>query len=150
MDCHHPVVGREVFVMWKQLVIVSVVLGCKPADAPHNDTGLIAQHRRAYELFNKKDPAMFELFADDIVETSNAEPQPIVGKKALIEMNQEMWKGIPDIHVDVDSALAQASFTVVTGHLRGTKDGKPMDVPFVEVVEWKDGKARRSYPFMQN
>ncbi|MBI1945757.1 MAG: ester cyclase [Deltaproteobacteria bacterium] len=117
----------------------------------------VARHKRAYALFSAHDPAMFDLFADDVIEVQ--EPEPIVGKPALIELNRAFWGGFSDIRVDVDRAWGAGAHTFLAGRLRGTNDGlfapmgldhtgKAIDVGFVEVVRWRDGKAVRSVPLM--
>lgn len=117
----------------------------------------VARHKQAYELFSAHDAAMFELFADEIVEVQ--EPEPIVGKAALMEFNRAFWGGFSDIRVDVDRAWGAGAHTFLAGRLRGTNDGvfppmgldrtgKKIDVGFVEVVQWRDGKAVRAVPLM--
>ena len=119
----------------------------------------IENHVRAYELFSNHDPAMFDLFDENIVEKQ--EPDPIVGKAALAEFNRAFWAGFSDLRVDLDCAYGAGDYTFVAGRLRGTNDGdfpmmglsktgKAIDIGFVEVVHWKNGKAVLSVPLMDN
>jgi predicted ester cyclase len=113
---------------------------------------------KAYELFSAHDTTMFDLFAEDI---EKQDPEPIVGRKALSEFNKAFWKGFTDIQVDLDLNRISASgdYTFASGHIRGTNDGefppmglsktgKKIDVDFVEVIKWKNGKAVLSIPII--
>lgn len=115
--------------------------------------------KRAYELFSAHDTTMFHFFADNIIEKQD--PEPIVGKQALSEFNKAFWAGFSDIRVDldVDRMAASGDYTFASGHLRGTNDGefppmglsktgKKIDVDFVEMIKWENGKAVISIPLM--
>jgi predicted ester cyclase len=116
-------------------------------------------HRKVYELFDKKDPAMEDYFADDIVESNNSEPKDTVGKKALMEYNKGFWSGFPDAKVIVEDAWGAGPYSVAVARVTGTNDGdwpamglkktgKKINVPFVEIVKWEKGKAKWSGSFM--
>jgi predicted ester cyclase len=113
-------------------------------------------HWRSYALFSAHDPAMFEVFADDIVE--HQEP-PIVGREALAEFNRAFWAGFSDLRATLDRVFAAGDFTFAAGRVTGTNDGpmpafgidrtgRKLDVGFVEVIQWRDGKAAHSWPIM--
>jgi len=116
-------------------------------------------HKKVYELFSKHDKAMGDVFADDAVESNMSEAADIKGKKALMGFNEQLWKGFPDIKVEVQEAWGAGDFTFLVGRLTGTneaplpamgikkKTGKPIDFLFAEVVKWENGKAKMSWPF---
>jgi hypothetical protein len=116
----------------------------------------VETHRLAYALFSRHDPAMFEVFGEDIVE--HQEP-PIVGREALSAFNRAFWGGFSDLRVDVDRVCGAGDYTFLAGRLRGTNDGpmpplgidstgRTLDIGFVEVIRWADGKAVHSWPIM--
>lgn len=116
----------------------------------------LESHRNAYGLFSRHDTGMFEHMDEGIIE--HQEP-PIVGRDALKAFNAALWEGFSDIGVTVETGHAAGEYTFVSGRLCGTNDGplpmfgldrsgKKLDIGFVEVVRWKDGKAAESWPIM--
>lgn len=113
--------------------------------------------RHAYTLWNARDPAFGAVLANEIVESNNSEPQDTVGKAALEQHNAALIGAFSNVRIDVERVLAAGHYTVSFAHMRGTHDGdlgplkrtgKSIDVPLVEVIEWRDGKAIRSMPFL--
>lgn len=121
----------------------------------------VARHREAFARFSKADRSMFDLIADDIVESNQSEPHDFHGKKELLAFNEAFWTGFPDIHVDVEHAFGAGEYTFLAGRLRGTNTGpmpalgidntgKKLDLGFFEIVRWQNGRATHSWPFMDS
>ncbi|MBI2372578.1 MAG: ester cyclase [Deltaproteobacteria bacterium] len=149
----------------KKLITFALLATCACATTQANDPPTMSAteranaqlHKQAYALFSAHDEKMFELFAEDIVEVQH--PEPIVGKPALADFNRAFWGGFSDIRVDVEQAYAAGEYTFLAGRLRGTNDGtfapmglnrtnRKLDLHFVEVVRWRNGKAIHSTPVM--
>jgi predicted ester cyclase len=130
------------------------VLISKDDAVEQKNIGLV---KSSYALFNKRDKGFADTIADDIVESTNADPADLVGKKALEEHNKMLLGAFSDMHIDVDNVWAAGDYTIAVEHARGTHDGdlgpvkktgKSVDVTIVEVIKWKDGKAVATWPFM--
>ena len=119
----------------------------------------IERVKEAYALFSAHDSSMFDYFAENMVEKQD--PEDIVGKKAIVELNKAFWAGFTNIRADLDTNRISASgdYTFAPGHFRGTNDGefpmmglsktgKKIDVDFVEMIKWQDGKAVLSAPIL--
>ena len=122
------------------------------------EAGNIERHRMAYALFSRHDAAMFDIFTDDIVEHQDP---PIVGKAALADFNRAFWTGFSDLRVEIGQTFAAGEYTFLAGRLKGTNDGpmpafgldrsgRCLDIGFVEVVRWRNGKAEHSWPIMDH
>lgn len=127
------------------------------ADGNARERENAAAVRRAYELFSKKDPAFDQYLADGVIESNNSEPEDSVGKAALQAHNRAFVAGFPDISVSIESVLAAGDYTAQLGRIRGTnsgdmpgigRTGRKVDVTFVELMRWENGKCVRSWPFM--
>lgn len=113
--------------------------------------------RAAYELFNQRDPAYDDYLAEDVIESTNTDPQDVVGKAALTEYNQGFIAAFPDLKVSIDGVIAAGDYLTWSGRLRGTTSaalagaehsGKPIDVTIIELTRWEDGKIAHSWPFL--
>jgi hypothetical protein len=149
------------------IVVISCTSSNKPAgnkltnsDKTYTDVemGNMENLKKAYALFSSHDTAMFDYFADSIIEQGNP---PTIGKKALKEFNKAFWVGFTDIRVDLDTnrIFAAGDYTFASAYVRGTNDGefppmglsktgKKIDVDFVEIIKWEGGKAILSIPLM--
>jgi hypothetical protein len=131
------------------------------AKGDETETKNAAAHVNVYALFSAHDRSMADHFAEDIVERSPSEAEDIRGKTALMAFNEAFWAGFSDIRVEVSRAWGAGDYTFVEGRLIGTNDGempalglsktgRKIDVPFLEIVKWQDGKAKLSLPFMNS
>lgn len=121
----------------------------------------VANHKKAYELFNRQDKAMVELLADDGVIVEYGMPTDIKGKQAMSAFMQANWKAFSDMKIVTDEIWGAGDYTYATGHMSGTNDGdlpamklkktgKKMDIRFGEIIKWENGKAKAVYPFSDN
>lgn len=119
----------------------------------------VAAHVHAYELFNARAPTFNDYLAEDIIESANGDPEDVTGKAALMAKNSMMLKGFSDMKVTPDEAWGAGDYTVVRAHMRGTNDGaveemglpktgKAIDMGFLELIQWQDGKAKHVWVFM--
>jgi hypothetical protein len=121
----------------------------------------VANHKKAYELFNRQDKAMLDLFADDGVLAEYGMPTDIKGRQAVTAFMQSNWKAFSDMKIVTDEIWGAGDYTFATGHMTGTNDGdmpamklkktgKKIDLRFGEIVKWENGKAKAVYPFTDN
>lgn len=102
--------------------------------------------RRGLEAFRTKDMATLnELFADDIVwHTPGRSPMAgdKKGKEAVFEFFQktaEMTGGT--FNVEIHAVMADDDHAVSLLRVSGQRDGKSLDMPVVQVLHIKEGKA---------
>jgi predicted ester cyclase len=128
------------------------------AKADETEKTNLANHAAAYEQFNKHDAKMFDFFASDVVGSDATAPRDCVGKAACKKALSSLWKAFSDARIESQGLWGAGSHTVSIGHVKGTNDGdmpemglkktgKATDVFYVEFVEWKDGKIKKTYPF---
>jgi predicted ester cyclase len=121
----------------------------------------VANHKKAYELFNRQDKAMLDILADDGVIVEYGMPNDIKGRQAATMFMQGNWKAFSDMKMVADEIWAAGDYTYATGHMTGTNDGdmpamklkktgKKVDLRFGEIVKWENGKAKAVYPFTDN
>jgi predicted ester cyclase len=133
-----------------------VVIIAKNDDA---EKALVAEQNKTYALLSAHDKAGFDLIADDVVDDNAAAHADTKGKAAYKKTIEGYWKAFSDLKFENDSVWAAGNYTFSVSHFRGTNDGaapalgiakktdKPLDVPYVEFVEWKDGKMAKLEPF---
>src|SRR5207249_12070970 len=83
----------------------------------------LAAARKAYGLFNKRDKALFALFADDVVERDQTMPADLVGKPATAESLGGLWQMASNGKIDMPVMFAAGDYVVAIGHSTGTNDG---------------------------
>jgi predicted ester cyclase len=113
--------------------------------------------KKALDAFNAHKPAdMAALWTDDVVETDVADKDDHKGKKDLEKGLTEFQKTFSDAKLDDTNALAAGDFVAETGKFDGTNDhdgmhmkktGKHVSVPYLEIVQLKDGKGSHIWRF---
>jgi predicted ester cyclase len=119
----------------------------------------LAAAAKFYELFSKHDPAIYELAANDVVDTNPGMPADVKGKAAVKKMLEGYFKAFSDLTAQTDTLWAAGAYTLAVGQYKGTNDGpapglgiktktdKPVTLPFAELLEWKEGKVAKIMPF---
>ncbi len=103
-----------------------------------------------YECFNSRDAdAIEELMHDDFVEHEEVPGMPTDKKAPRAFM--EMWApAFPDFRMNVVEMLRDGDKVITRGRMTGTHEGefmgmaatgKSFDVGFIDIVEFRDGKA---------
>ena len=136
-----------------------------PLDAPvivvaaDNDVekANLAAWKKGTEAMNAhKAKDVVALFADDAVESDQAEPADTKGKKDIQKGTEMFLKAFPDLKVEATEEWAAGDYVVLIGTVKGTntgplgkmkKTGKPVDIAFAEVAEMKDGKIVKLWRF---
>ncbi len=133
----------------------TVTLVSKGDDAEKANIDL---YNQSIDAFNKQDAkAMDALMADDAVWSEAAAPKD-VGKKEAMAGTKDMWKAFPDGKLTVNKTIAAGDYVIATGTLTGTNKGampsmkmkatgKAIDLPFMEVVQYQDGKVTHDWLF---
>jgi predicted ester cyclase len=123
------------------------------------ETKNVELYKKGYELFSKHDPAIFDLFADDVVFKDPTMPADVVGKAENVAMTESFWKAFSDLKGELDEVWAAGDYVAGFGHLKGTNDGdlpamglkktgKKIDIRFGEIAKVENGKVKVMYPFM--
>lgn len=112
------------------------------------------------EAFNQGDvDALDELISDDFVEHEDLPPDVPQGKAAPGAMITMMRAAFPDLHVTVEDMLQEGSKVVTRSRFAGTHEGEFMgipptgntfDIPVIDIVEFRDGKAVAHWGVMDN
>ncbi len=112
------------------------------------------------EAFNRGDFDVFdELISDDFVEHEELPPGVPQGKAAPREMITMMRAAFPDLQVTVEDMLQDDSKVVTRSRFAGTHEGEFMgipptgngfDIPVIDIVEFREGKAVAHWGVMDN
>lgn len=112
------------------------------------------------EGFNQGDvDALDELIADDFVEHEDLPPGVPQGKGAPLAMITMMRLAFPDLKVTVEDMLQEGSKVVTRSRFAGTHQGDFMglsptgnefDIPVIDIIEFRDGKAVAHWGVMDN
>jgi uncharacterized protein len=106
--------------------------------------------RKAYEAFGRGDVmAAAQDFADDVEWwTSESLPEggTVKGKESVIEAWSHIPNYLTEFAVHPDDIVACGDMVVVRGHQHiTTKDtGESYEGPFVQILEFEDGKVKRA------
>lgn len=101
-------------------------------------------------------PEYLALFADDAVESDQANLADAAGKKAIQADSEMFLKGFPDLKLDVAHVFAAGDFVVAQGTFTGTHTGalgpikptkKVVKGEYAELIEMKDGKIAKLWRF---
>jgi predicted ester cyclase len=113
--------------------------------------------KKAVDAFNAhKSADMAALWTDDVVETDIADAADHKGKKELEKGLKEFQTTFSDAKLADTNAIAAGDFVAETGKFEGTNDhdgmhmkktGKHVSVPYLEIVQSKDGKASHIWRF---
>jgi steroid delta-isomerase-like uncharacterized protein len=91
-----------------------------------------------------------ELIADDFVDHEELPPGMPRGKEAPREMTSMMRGAFPDFHATVEDMLEDGDKVITRARFSGTHQGEFMgipptgnriDIPVIDIVEFRDGKA---------
>jgi hypothetical protein len=119
----------------------------------------LAASQKGVESFNKHDvPGIMALVTDDVVFSDLSAPADRTGKKEVQKAYEELFKGFPDVKLDVKSAWAAGDYVVSHGTFSGTntgdipsmklkKTGKKVSVQFVEIDKLQGGKLKQMWIF---
>lgn len=119
-------------------------------------------HKKAYELFNAHDKAMFELLTDKSIDRDYCMPADTVGKKEIGMKLSALWKGFSDMKLNAEQMWGAGEYTFAAGTLTGTNDGaipslklmkktgKTVNVRFGEVAAWEGDKLKWVAFFMDS
>ena len=112
------------------------------------------------EAFNRGDFDVFdELISDDFVEHEELPPGVPQGKAAPREMITMMRAAFPDLQVTVEDMLQDGRKVVTRSRFAGTHEGEFMgipptgngfDIPVIDIVEFREGKAIAHWGVMDN
>jgi predicted ester cyclase len=119
----------------------------------------LAAAKKAYQRFNKQDKALFDLFADDVIQSDQTMPADIKGKEANVEAVKGFWGMSSKGKLDMPIIYAAGDYVVAVGHYSGTNDGdhpgmglkktgKKFNLDTVEITKWRDGKVVELWPFI--
>ena len=116
----------------------------------------VEQVRSSYEAFNREDLDAALAMMDDDIEWHQAQGLPHGGfykglaevRRAIFDPLDEQWWD--EFSADPDEFLDAGDEVVVIGRYRGRAKGtgKPLDVPFVHIWTFQDGKATRFRQFL--
>jgi hypothetical protein len=118
--------------------------------------GNVDRCRRSYEAFARGDMDAVVADMDDAIEWHQAQGLPHGGlhrgladvRRAIFDpLDAEWWE---EFHADPDEFLEAGDEVVVLGRYRGIAKGtgKELDVPYVHVWSFRDGKAVRFRQFL--
>jgi len=118
----------------------------------------LAAAKKAYQRFNKKDPALFDLFADDVVQSDQILPADNKGKAATVEVVKGFFAMSSNGKLETPVIFAAGDYVVAAGRFTGTNDGdiapmgvkktgKKFNLDMVEISKWRDGKVVELWPF---
>jgi steroid delta-isomerase-like uncharacterized protein len=86
-------------------------------------------------------------------------PAPLKGREAVRQFFESYFKGIPDLHLEIEQVITSGDYVVVRSHLTGTHKGPLMGIPATNkkidthgcnVIQLRDGKAVRSRLYSDN
>lgn len=118
----------------------------------------VAAYEAAVKAYNAHDARTYgAMIADDATISSQALPED-QDKNEMLAGLAMFWKAFPDGELAPEQTWGAGEYTVSIGRARGTNKGdmkamgvkatnKPVDVGYVEIVRWKDGKMARSWLF---
>jgi predicted ester cyclase len=118
----------------------------------------LQKYLASVEAFNKHDAkALADLIADDIVWSEVAMPKD-QNKLEMVKGVQGMWAAFSDLRLNGGTAWAAGPYVIGIGVMTGTNDGKlemmgrdktgkKMEIPYVEINRFKDGKVDRAWVF---
>ena len=120
-----------------------------------------AQHaRQAIAAVNSRNlDAYVQMLDDSYVMETELAPAPIKGRDAVRQLLESYFKGIPDLHLEIEQLITSGDFVVMrtrlTGTHKGTFAGVPatnnkIDVHSCNVTEIRNGKAVRSTLYSQS
>ena len=132
-----------------------ILVVAKDDDTEHENAAMV---KHVYDLWNKRQMKPFyATVADDGVESTNSDPEDVIGKKALEEKNNKEFLAVfSDNHVDVETTWAAGDYTISFERVRGTNDGdmgpikktgKKIDWPMFEILKWQGGQSKNSWGF---
>jgi hypothetical protein len=119
----------------------------------------LAAVRQAVEALNKHDvTALMAGVADDVVFSDLAAAADRTGKKEVQKSYEELFKGFPDVKIELKNAWAAGDYVVSEGVLSGTntgdmpsmklkKTGKSLSVHFLQIDKLQGGKIKNSWVF---
>lgn len=119
----------------------------------------LAAVRQSAEAFNKHDvPALVANLTDDVVLSDLATAADRTGKKEVQRAFEDLFKGFPDLKLDVKNAWAAGDYVVSEGSLSGTntgdlpatklkKTGKAINVQYVQIDKLQGGKIKKTWIF---
>lgn len=107
--------------------------------------------RLVEEAFNQGNvDAVTELMAEDFVEHEQMGPDAGSGREAALGMMTMIRGAFPDLHVSIDSLIAEGDVIAARTTWRGTHQGEFMGVPAsgkrvefeaIDIVRFQDGRA---------
>ena len=118
----------------------------------------LTSYRAAAEAFDAHDLERVRAgFTDDLVWTEPSRG-PDMSKAAAVGEAAELWRAFSDLRRTTKTAWAAGDYVVATGTMTGTNDGplpafgldktgKQVDVTYVEIAHFVDGKRDRSWLF---
>jgi steroid delta-isomerase-like uncharacterized protein len=119
----------------------------------------VAAWQKDLEAFNKHDAkALLANSADDVIESDQASPMDMKGKKDIEKGVGDFFKAFSDIKIEPTSTWGAGDYVVSVGTLTGTNDGdmkmmkmkatkKPIKIQFVEIVKYDGGKVKQIWRF---
>jgi len=118
----------------------------------------LAAARKVYQLFNKHDAKMIDMFAEEIIDSDQAMPADTRGKAAGHEKVKGFWQMSSNVKIETPVLFAAGDYVVAVGRFGGTNDGdnagmglkktgKKFNVDIVEISKWRDGKVVQLWPF---
>ena len=117
----------------------------------------IALAPKSIEAFNKHDvDALIGMWADDGVYSRLAAPADTIGKAAMKKNFAELFKGFPDVKLEVTKSWAAGDYVVTEGTFSGTntgdmpsmklkKTGRKVSQRFLDVSKIQAGKLKSSW-----
>ncbi|HJU44136.1 MAG TPA: ester cyclase, partial [Vicinamibacterales bacterium] len=118
----------------------------------------IATYRAWIDTLNKHDVKAFEqTMADDFVLTEMGNPADMKKKEAIATL-QGYLKAFPDLTANLTTVWAAGDYVVAEGAYSGTntgdmpamglkKTGKKINLRFIDIVRFENGKARENWTF---
>jgi predicted ester cyclase len=141
-------------VMEKPPLDAPVIVVAADNDVEKANLAFWKQGLEAINAHKAKD--LVAMFADDAVESDQAEPADTKGKKDLQKGTEMFFKAFPDMKIEETEVWAAGDYVVFIGTAKGTntgplgkmkKTGKAVEMPFAEVAEIKDGKIAKLWRF---
>jgi predicted SnoaL-like aldol condensation-catalyzing enzyme len=103
--------------------------------------------RRLFEeVFNNRDITLLdELIAPNY--TNHNVSIPVYGPDGLKLAIQAQFKAFPDLHTTLEDIIAEGDKVVVrcTDHFTHQPDGKPVSIPWIEIIRLEDGKLAEAW-----
>ena len=111
------------------------------------------------EIWNKHDPAVFNVLASDVVIHNNTLPKDM-NKTDTVNSDKGVWKSFSDSKMTASSMWAAGDYVVIAGTADGTNDGdlisikkktgKKVSIPFIEIDRLQDEKIKEAWFFIDN